>query len=278
MAYKDIVVHVDNGRHCADRLDTALALAAAHQAHVIGVFVRTDPYVPPYVQAQFGPEVIALQERHAGEAAERARTLFEGKAAAAGINYEWRAPAGDLLDMVSLTARYADLTVIGQADQDAEDAFELRQLSDHLILDAGRPVLLVPYAGRFPVVGERVLVAWNASREATRAINDAIPLLTRAKKVDVVAINPERGLAAHGDVPGADICLHLARHGVKAVAEHVRAEDIDVGAMLLSRAADLSADLIVMGAYGRSRLRELVLGGATRHLLQHMTVPVLMAH
>jgi len=139
-------------------------------------------------------------------------------------------------------------------------------------------VLVVPYAGTFSAPGQRVLVAWNASPQATRAVNDALPLLARAAKVTILAINPAGGSRGHGEVPGADIALHLARHGVRAEATHVYADDIEVGDVILSRAADFSADLIVMGAYGHARLREIVLGGATRSLFEHMTAPVFMSH
>jgi len=145
-----------------------------------------------------------------------------------------------------------------------------------LALGVGRPVLIVPRYGTFETVGERVLVAWNGSREATRAVHDALPLLKLASSVTVLSIDPEHDT---GDrIPGADIALHLARHGVAAEGMSTVGLDISVGDLLLSRAADLGADLIVMGAYGHSRVRELVLGGATRHILQHMTVPVLMSH
>jgi nucleotide-binding universal stress UspA family protein len=137
---------------------------------------------------------------------------------------------------------------------------------------------VVPYAGTFKTIGQRVLVAWNAGREATRAVNDALPLLEGAAKVTVLAINPHGGLRGHGEVPGADIALHLARHGVRAEASAIKSDDVEIGALLLSQAADLNADLIVMGAYGHSRLREVVLGGATREILRSMTVPVLLSH
>ena len=123
-----------------------------------------------------------------------------------------------------------------------------------------------------------MLVAWNASREAARAVNDALPILQRAATVVILAVNPHGGPRGHGEAPGADIALHLARHGVKAEAEWFQAEDLAVGEALLSRAADLSVDLVVMGAYGRTRVRELILGGATRAMLQAMTTPVFMSH
>jgi nucleotide-binding universal stress UspA family protein len=145
-------------------------------------------------------------------------------------------------------------------------------------MGAGRPVLIVPYVGTFKTLGQRVLVAWNASREATRAVNDALPLLERASSVRVLSVNPRRGIAGHGPIAGADMSLHLARHGVRVEAAAVNTDDVRVDDMLLSQAADAGADLIVMGAYGHSRLGEYVLGGATRHLLRQITVPVFMSH
>lgn len=278
MALKDIMVLVDSSAHAADRLDVAIKLATDHDAHLTGLFVRMVPHVPQFVMSQLGPEVQDVQRKYAQDAARAAHKIFEDKVRAAGIRAEWRAVEGDLVDTVCLHAKYTDLVVLGQRDT-SEDAMDGEDgLVDHVVLEAGRPVLVVPYAGKFKTIGSKVVLAWNASREATRAVNDAMPLLQKAREVEVLAINPRGGRAGHGDVPGADISLHLARHGVKANAEHIFSDDVDPGAMLLSRAADAGADLIVMGAYGRSRLRELVLGGATRHLLRHMTVPVLMAH
>jgi nucleotide-binding universal stress UspA family protein len=123
-----------------------------------------------------------------------------------------------------------------------------------------------------------VLVAWNARREAVRAVNDALRILQTADRVVVLAVNPTYGESGEGDIPSADICLHLARHGVKAEAETAVAQDIDVTSLLLSHTADIGADMMVMGAYGHSRLREMVLGGVSREMLQTMTVPVLMSH
>lgn len=281
MSLKDILVIVDNAKNCGTRLDVAVQLAQQHDAHLIGLFVRTVPHVPQFVMSQLGPEVAEVQKRYADEAAEKARKLFEDKTRNAGIGVEWREVSGLPLDECRLHAKYTDLVVAGQLDDTATETSEGQEnLIDHLVLDAGRPVLVVPYTGRFPKVGERVMVAWNATREATRAVNDALPILQKAKEVHVIAVNPHggHGRDGHGEIPSADITLHLARHGVKATAEHIEAREMGAGEALLSRAADESIDLIVMGAYGRSRLRELVLGGATRHMLRHMTVPVLMSH
>ncbi len=279
MPLKDILVHLDRSRHCRARAEAAAALAARHQARLTGLFVRTTPHVPQFVMSQLGPEVTQAQRQFADQAAGEARQGFDEVARSAGVMAEFRDPEGELLDTLVLHARYSDLVVIGQYDRHDDDMADEREAADHVIMDSGRPVLVVPHAGAFPVIGEKVLVSWNASREATRAVNDALPILRAAREVSVLSINPRRnGVNGHGDVPGADICAHLARHGVKATAEHVVSHDMDVGNALLSRASDEGADLIVMGAYGRSRLRELVLGGATWHVLHHMTVPVLMGH
>ena len=147
-------------------------------------------------------------------------------------------------------------------------------------MGAGRPVLAVPYAGKFDTIGKRIVIAWDARREAARAVADAVPLLEQAESVVTLSINPHGGAQAgtHGEIPGADIATHLARHGISVEAQQLVANDISVGDMLLSRLSDLTADLLVMGVYGHSRARELVLGGVTRHILNHMTVPVLLSH
>lgn len=274
MAFKDILVHVDNTPHSRVRLALASKLAQGQDAHVIALNVRTHPVLPQFIVSQYGSQIDNVRDSFNEEAAREARAAFDAIQPAHGVTTEWRDVDGSLVDSVSLHARYADITIIGQTESDEGE----RPLPDSLILDVGRPVLVVPFAGKFDTIGERVIVAWNGSREATRAVHDALPLLKRSSRTHVIAVNPTGGMAGHGAIPGADICLHLSRHGVNAVCEHIKSEDLNVGQMLLSRAADEDADLIVMGAYGRSRLRELVLGGATRHLLRHMTVPVLLSH
>lgn len=281
MSLKDILVIVDNGKACAARLKLAVRLAEEHEARLIGLFVRSQPHVPQFIMSQLGPEVADVQKRWAGEAAVEAKALFDKALNGSGLSSEWRDVQGLLLEQTVLHARYADLIVAGQYDSDSDLVDGQAEMVDHLVLECGRPVLVVPYAGAFSEsFGKHAVVAWNATREATRAANDALPLLQKAGRVDVVAVNPHNGNGrdGHGQTPSADISLHLARHGVKAEAQHIEARDMDVGATLLNYVSDEGADLLVMGAYGRSRLRELVLGGATRHLLREMTVPVLMSH
>lgn len=278
MALKDLLVHVDHSRQSAARLDAAIALAAAHDAHLVGLYVLTHPYVPGFVRAQIPEEYLREQAEMTFGAAERAREQFEEAVRLGGVRGEWRAVEGQVEPVISLHARYCDVCMVGQRDPEGDEVTADPDMPDRLILAVGRPVLIIPRVGEHPVIGERVMIAWDASRLATRAVNDALPLLERAKQVKVLAVNPEGGEEGHGDIPSADIGLHLARHGIRCEAQHVSAHDVDVGDMLLSRAADQGTDLLVMGAYGHARWRELVLGGATRHILQHMTMPVLMSH
>ncbi|HUC63451.1 MAG TPA: universal stress protein [Alphaproteobacteria bacterium] len=278
MAYKDLLVHLNDSKHRARRLDLAARLAEQFDAHLIGLYTVPDLYVPGYLMAQMPADLMAVQQGAIDRARDAARAEFETRVRGGGIEAEWRALTGEPSSVAAMHARYADLAVVGQGDPDEHLMAGEDEVPERVVLESGRPTLVIPYAGKFPKLGERVLVAWNASAPATRAVNDALPLMSNAKKVTILAINPEGGDSGHGEVPGADIALHLARHGIKAEASHVFADDIDVGDMILSRASDEGVDLIVMGAYGHARMRELVLGGATRDIFQHMTVPVLMSH
>jgi nucleotide-binding universal stress UspA family protein len=277
MSLKDLLVHVGTDPACASRIDVAARLAAWHDAHLTGLHVMAAPPLPGYVAVELPPQFRELQAQRLREVAEQARHLFESGVRAAGARrVDWRAEAGDILGTARLHGRYFDLVVVGQGIDVDDPTGALTVLPEELALSIGRPVLVVPRYGTFAALGDHVLIGWNASREAARAVNDALPLLQRAQKVTVLSIDP----ADHPDqrIPGADITLHLARHGVNATAAQDSCADISVGDVLLSRAADIGADLIVCGAYGHSRFREMVLGGATRHLLQHMTVPVLISH
>lgn len=276
MSYKTILVHIDPGKRCATRVEVAIRLAQQHEAHLIALHALA-PFEPPgYVLAQMGPTILDAQKHAAAAELARTEREFNEQASAAGLrNVEWRTAIDDPIDAMTLHARYADLIVLGQSDR-SDDSNTSPDFPERLVLAAGRPVLILPSVGKFPSIGKRILVAWNGSREAIRAITDAIPILRLADKVDVMAVNPRRG--EHGKVPGADIGLYLARHGVRVEVKADHGAEIDVGNELLSRAADLDVDLIVMGCYGHSRLKEWVLGGATRTILESMTAPALMSH
>jgi nucleotide-binding universal stress UspA family protein len=281
MSYKDLLVVLDSETASRGRMDLAAALAARFAAHLVGLYLLPIPETPRhlgyYDPAMLEPFFRELREK-AQEVCAKEREAFEHAASLLGLSAEWRMVEAGAESAPALHARYADLTILGQLDPDRGDAELIRPRPEHVTLASGRPVLVVPYAGHFETVGRRVLIGWNASREATRAVNDAMPLLIAADVVTVLTIDAHEGPDAHGELPGADISLYLARHGVKATIERTVSAGIPAGDVLLSRAADLGADLLVIGAYGHSRVRELLLGGATRSILQSMTLPVLMSH
>ena len=258
MAYRDILVHLSQDRRSPARLDAAIGLAERHGGRVTGVYVRSRPASPG---------------RNSPAAAVEAEAQFTERMTRTDVLHEWRLLQGNPVEAVTTSARYADITVIGQTDHD--DDAGIAGMADSLVLDAGGPVLVWPYAGTFDTCAETVLLAWNGTREAKRALSDALPLLRQANNVIVFSIGTDDGM----HLPGAEASAHLARHGVKADARH-RPESSDISAadILLSAISDYGVDLLVMGAYGHHRLRELLLGGMTRDILRRMTVPVLMSH
>lgn len=272
MPITTILVELDSSAQGAARLDVSAQLAIRHEAHLIGLFV-----IPPFEPPMMFPGAIGglseiqaeYRERAQGDAA-TVQAAFESALERNGVAGEWRSLDGFAEDVIVTHARYADLVVVGQADPDRRSS----SVAGEVTLRAGRPVLVVPYAGSVETLGERPLLAWNASREATRAVTDALPLLARAKEVIVLSINP--GDDEH--IPGAEIATFLARHGVKADARQETAKGISEGDNLLSRAAEFGADMIVMGAYGHSRAAEFVFGGTTRDLLLHSSVPLFLSH
>ena len=281
MSYKDLLVVLGSDAAARGRIALAAGLAERFAAHLVGLYPLPLPDAPRnfgyYEPSLLDPIFRELRER-SQEGCDKEREAFEHAASLRGVSAEWRAVSAGLESDPALHARYVDLTILGQLDPGGGEAELIRPRPEHVTLASGRPILVVPYAGHFEAVGRRVLIGWNATREATRAVNDAMPLLVGADVVTVLTIDAREGPDAHGELPGADISLHLARHGVKATIERTVSAGVPAGEVLLSRAADLGADLLVIGAYGHSRVRELLLGGATRSILQSMTLPVLMSH
>ncbi|HXQ54130.1 MAG TPA: universal stress protein [Stellaceae bacterium] len=285
MSFKDILVIFTDEHHPAPRLKLAVDIAQREGAHLVGLYPISPitllsgglPYTGSVTEVQ-ALELVQASKRSAAQAeAGRVEASFQDAASRAGLSSEWRCVEAHLAEAATLHARYCDLTVLGQSDPD-HPVSGGSDLVESVLLGSGRPMLVVPYAGRFDQVGRNVLVAWNGTREAARALNDALPMMTRAEKVTVLSVNPSDGIGKETVWPGADIAHHLARHSIIAEASSTVSTEIDVGNAILSRAADLGSDLIVMGGYGHSRARELILGGVTRTLLQHMTVPVLLSH
>ena len=270
MSYKTILIHLAGEAAFDSVVTPAFDLAQRFGAHVIGLSV-----VPPYV---FKPTFLpgsnsAVGDQHRKDFADetlRLKPRFETAARNAGVSAQWVDEDAGLLPVwrrVVAYGRAADLIITpAPKDDDAEQ----------IVLQSGRPVLFVP-EGPGRGVGKWVTVAWNARREGTRAAFDALPILATAEAVKVLWINPEDDNETEG-VPTGDLCTALARHRVPAEAVEIKAPDEKVGEALTRFLRDSGSDLLVMGCYGHSRLREMVLGGATRRMLASLTVPVLMSH
>ena len=279
MTYRSIFVHVDDGAACAQRLAVAARLARTYPAELLGAYLAPSVELTPFTSAVLPSEVVERRLRETGEAQRTAEARFRAAAAEAGVlSIGWHAPAGDPLEAAVLHARYADLAVIGQPSRNEPTKAFSSEIAKAVINSCGRPVLFVPYVGEYRTVGERVMIAWKDSRESARAVADALPLLKDAKKVFAVAIATDDNENLHDLLADAQVAAFLRRHMIDATVRRIAAPDINAGELLLSQAADCSADMIVMGAYTRPRVSEFVWGGVTRVMLASMTVPVLMSH
>jgi nucleotide-binding universal stress UspA family protein len=274
---KDIVVNLSVGEGGSPAGDYAVSLASALEAHIAGIAFIYDPIVPVSGTGYIPAEVIETQQADSEAAAQAAVDRFSAATARAGVSAEplmLNASLAGAGDQFGRIARRFDLAVVGQATPETSAIEEI--IAESTLFESGRPVIIVPYIQKLPLKLDRVMVCWDGSRQAARAIGDAMPLLSRADRVEVVIVASEPDKPE--EIAGADIGQHLARHGLNVTVERITGGDIDVGDLLLSHAADSGADFIVMGGYGHSRLRELVLGGASRTILRSMTIPTLMAH
>jgi nucleotide-binding universal stress UspA family protein len=278
MTYKTILVHCDAGKTVSHRLNVAVGLAERFGAHLVGFHARPPFEAPVFFDGGGFPMDDFYKSYEAAVKADEATasaaftTAIKGKP----LSTEWRVSNGYVDAELTAQARCTDLVVLGQAEtgQPATPS----DLPEAIALATGRPVLVVPHIGVVKPPGRVAMLCWNASREAARAASDALPLLKAANQVIVLVVEPKTSAAGHGAEPGADVAAWLSRQGVKVTVRRDVAPDTDIGSVILSRAADHDIDLIVMGVYGHSRVRELVLGGASRTLLGSMTAPVLMAH
>lgn len=280
MSYKTILVHVDQSRNVSARIEIAASIAISENAHLVGAamtgisrFLYETVTVNPK-DAAIAPYLDTMRQR-----ATQTLEKFDKVMQQAGVlSFESRLVDDEAAGGISLQAHYCDLVVVGQFDPDEVSPYLQPDFPEYVVMNSGCPVLIVPYAGVFRNVGSKVLIAWNGSKESRRAVQNALPMLKRAKVVEVAVFNSSIQVDRHGEQPGADIALYLTRHGVTVNVREEAVVESNVGNALLSLAADLSSDLIVMGCYGHSRFREVVLGGVTRTLLESMTVPVLMSH
>lgn len=273
---KDIVVNLGLGDHDPAG-EFAVSLAEKFEAHVLGIAFSYEPIIPGSVMGGIPPDFIEAQRTESEKKARGAITRFEAAAKRSSLSAETRIVTASIsaaAETLGRIARRFDLAIVGQPER--ENSVPDEVVDEGVLFESGRPVIFVPYIFKGGVKLDRVMVCWDGSRAATRAIADALPLLQKAKQVEIVIV--ATGRPKSDEVPGADLGQHLARHGLKVDVKRITSPDIDVPSTILSYAADSSADMIVMGGYGHSRLREFVLGGVTRGLLESMTVPVLMSH
>jgi nucleotide-binding universal stress UspA family protein len=260
---RDLMVVLDGSAAGEVRLKVAAALAQQHEAHLTAFFaldlLMTHDDIQPADQA------------------ERLEATFHEHLRDHGLKGDWHEASGNVGEAVVRQARQADLVILGQVDPEHPPSSENRHLLENVLTTAGRTILLIPYIGRCGTVGTKILVGWNDTREATRAVNDAIVLMAHAHSVTVLTLYPEGRTSERGAGTSAGIVHHLARHGIIAHRAQM-AVSISPASALLSYGADLNADLLVVGGYGHSQLRGIMLGGVTRVLLRHMTMPMLMSH
>lgn len=276
MSLKDIIVHIDDTRACDARLQFAARLARFHGAHLTGLYTIPPMVVPAYVAVEFPVEALQVQEETQLQRAREAQKRFEAVTLERGVDSEWRCQQGHFDSICAEHARYADLLILGQPETD-DPEYNPENAPGEVILRSGRPVLLVPYIGAPETLCENVMVAWDGKRESIRAVADALPILRAAVSVSLVSVQ-DQGAASSEQLADSDIVRHLQRHGVDVQAQIINSAGLDIGNALIDHLVDSGSDLLVMGAWGHSRLREWVLGGTTRLLLNDMTVPVVMSH
>ncbi|MCW8906999.1 MAG: universal stress protein [Sedimenticola sp.] len=277
MALKDILVHIDDTTHCEKRVRVAIAIAKQNGAGLTALFCRADPDLKG-----FEPHMDKRHQAHQALAEER-REQYQALAADEGISMEWitaKLPStpDKVTNWLIEQTQQVDMVIVGQHDESQADGSVPEDMPEHLVLETGRPVLIVPYAGEFTSLGDKVVVAWTPGRESVRALNDAIPLMQNASRVKVVAINPKKRDRKQPGVSAEQIAAHLGRHGIKAQGDQFSTQGVDEGDLILNALSDERADLLVMGAYGHHRFRELILGGVTQKIFERMTTPVLMSH
>jgi len=276
---KNLLIHLDHSKGCQNRLQTAFALARGFDAEITGLFVVPDYIVPSYVEAQISVDLIADVTEKAIARAEETLTGYRQQAAEAGVRMQAHVVEGQIIPILREHSKYADLLLLGQDQPDDPDNASYG-LADALLFEGGCACLVVPHSGKLAAPGKRVLLAWNASRESARALREAMPLLARAETVVVLSSEPDYldAQMARGHPHAEELARFLKSHGIETISSGIGDTDLGPSAAILGQAAEMNADLIVMGAYGHARLREIILGGVTRDLLKQSTVPLLLAH
>jgi nucleotide-binding universal stress UspA family protein len=287
MAVRDLLVYVDQTEAALVRLRLAADLAGLHSSRLTALFVRqrTPKQLDDVGAAELGlasadaiVEVNRRIEASIDAAADRLRAALETLTSEHGLTTEWCCVNGLASVVVPQHARYADFCILGH-ERAAEDTFGEYRFSEEMLFGTGRPLVFIPSVGSSETLGRHIAVAWNSSRPAARAVNDALPLIERADRTTVLLVNPRDYFDRYGAPPGERMVEHLIRHG--ANAEAVRIDNVPEAAIadaLQTSARALGADLLVAGAFGHAALWEKLFGGVTRELLDHLTLPLMMSH
>lgn len=284
MSIKDILVHVDNAR--SGKVCVALAAEVAQRfgAHLTGLYVKPPPAPAGYFAGDIGVfvddgafDTNSAQVRARIEIdAAAAESLFRDSLRRHQLGGDWEIATGSLVPELCFHARHADLAIVGRLEPGGTKS-DFSAIGE-ILLGAGRPAIIVPHGEAFSGIGERILLAWQPTREAARAMSDALPLLKAAKSVTVIAIEPDSSRQAADNPSLTKLRRHFARHGIGAQLRSLSEAGQTAGERILAEARDNGADLIVAGAYGHSRLQELIFGGVTHTLLETSAVPLFMSH
>lgn len=284
MSFKTIMVLLNDVTNIQKLLEASSAIARQHDAHVTGLYVLPAAKIYSDIGMLATPIFFEGYRDYFQSKIDVVRRDFEARLKRDGVKFEWRAVDSNYPDVAEgaiSNARCAELIITSQIGAGSDGSIE-RDLTERLIMESGRPILIIPRQGHFAPRGEgiveKAIVGINGTRESARAMFDALPMLKFVKETRVIWVDPYRQGGVSGEVPGAEEAIVLSRRGLKAVAEPMMTDGRNAGEALLLRANDLGADLLVMGAYAHSRMREFVFGGATRHVLAHMNIPVLMSH
>ena len=275
---KDIIVNLEHQVARDPARDFAISIAEVCDTHLAGVAFAYTPEFPGYVMMEIPPDIVAQMIAESEKSAMAAIERFDAAAKRSLISAErrlLRTLGAEAPTILATLARRFDLSVFMQSEPGRVDNDDMIETA---LFQSGRPLIVVPYIQKDGLKLDRVVCCWDGSRAAARAFNDALPLLTRANKVDLLIVLDEKTNSDNREIRGVEIATHLARHDVKVQLQTVPAADIDVTNAILSYVADNSGTLIVMGGYGHARLREVILGGVTREMLKSMTVPVFMSH
>jgi nucleotide-binding universal stress UspA family protein len=274
---KDVVVNLTGGHPQHFASDYAISIGAAFGAHVAGVGFIYEPVIPGSLLGGLPSDLIEAQRQENSRTTKEAIARFESAAKAAGISAETRtldASIAGAPDLFGRITRRFDLAVVGQARREQGASEEL--MIEGALFGSGRPLIVVPHAHKQGLKLDRIIICWDGSRPAARAIADSLPFLERAKSIDIVVVTGERDKS--GEITGTNMRRHLARHGINVEIKHITGGGTGVQSAILSHATETGSDFMVLGGYGHSRLREFILGGVTRSILRSMVVPVLMSH